>query len=68
MASSAAMDDRGRVTIDRRYRARLAGPLVQILTSRGVLLAPQATRVEGIERLPPVHEIEVESSAAEEAG
>lgn len=52
MSEATPLDDRGRVTILREYRAFVGSDVVQVLTPHGVLLRPAKGKVNPA-KLPP---------------
>lgn len=68
MTEADRLDDRGRLTIRREYRERLGGRVVQILTPRGVLVAPVGGKLvfpKGFDALTASGESEAEREVAE---
>lgn len=68
MSSVTQMDDRGRITIERRLRSHLGHRIVQVLTPHGVLLRPVKDTLPAKGRLPNALTAGGESAAAAEAG
>jgi hypothetical protein len=67
MSGASHLDDRGRITIERRLRPHLGRRVVQVLTPHGVLLRPvEDTLARG--RVPEALAACGESAAAAEAG
>lgn len=68
MPESTPLDARGRVVIQREFRKRLGGRVVQILTPHGVLLRPVPDTLGGKRRLPDALSASGEDEALAEAG
>ena len=68
MTSASAIDDRGRITIDRALRAHLGARVVQVLTPHGVLLRPVPDVLASKKTLPKALSASGEAAAADEAG
>lgn len=66
--SATKLDNRGRLTIHRRYRTLLGEGVVQILTPHGVLLRPVPDTLPDRGRLPDALLVSGEEEAAAEAG
>lgn len=66
MSEVSPIDDRGRVTVRREFRAHLGDRIVQVLTPHGVLLRPVG-RLD-TSKLPPALQATGEDAARDEAG
>lgn len=67
MDHETTLDDRGRLTIHPRFRRLLGRRVVQVMTPRGLLVRPRATRIRHAERLPPAIEATGEDQALRES-
>lgn len=66
MSEASPIDDRGRVTVRREFRAHLGERIVQVLTPHGVLFRPVG-RLD-TSKLPPALQAGGEEGAFDEAG